>query len=185
MRRACRFIQADPGMLEQVLLNLVVNARDAMPKGGQLLIATAAGQLRTADARTDPEARAGEFVLFERERYRHGHSAGTSAADFRAVLHHQGAGQGHRPGAGDGLWHRQTAPGLDRGLQPGRRGRHFQGLPARHPAAGRTPKAAPPAEAAPRGGTETILLVEDDYQVRLITRRVLETYLVQGVRSEQ
>ncbi len=56
------FIQADPGMLEQVLLNLVLNARDAMPKGGQLLITTEGTSVTEADAQTNREARPGEFV---------------------------------------------------------------------------------------------------------------------------
>ena len=56
------FVQADPGMLEQVLVNLVVNARDAMPHGGHLRIATEKRSLEAANAQANPEARAGEFV---------------------------------------------------------------------------------------------------------------------------
>src|ERR1035437_5529435 len=59
------FVQADPGMLEQVLLNLVVNARDAMPRGGQLLITTAQVSFDTAFAKSNPDARAGQFVCLE------------------------------------------------------------------------------------------------------------------------
>ena len=56
------YVQADPGMMEQVILNLVVNARDAMPEGGQLRVATEQLSFDKARALANPEARAGEFV---------------------------------------------------------------------------------------------------------------------------
>jgi signal transduction histidine kinase len=55
-------IRADEGMLEQVLLNLVVNARDAMPRGGRLVIRTDAVKLDEDYTRQNPEASAGDFV---------------------------------------------------------------------------------------------------------------------------
>ena len=55
-------VQADTGMMEQVLLNLVVNARDAMPGGGRLRIETLLIELSTAEAARHPKASAGMFV---------------------------------------------------------------------------------------------------------------------------
>jgi len=55
-------IEADPGMIEQIIVNLAVNARDAMPKGGQLLITTAAVKVDDIYVQTHPEARTGQFV---------------------------------------------------------------------------------------------------------------------------
>ena len=56
------WVEADPGMLEQVVMNLCVNARDAMPKGGRLTLSLARVEIDPESARRRPEARAGRFV---------------------------------------------------------------------------------------------------------------------------
>jgi CheY-like chemotaxis protein len=169
------FVQADPGMMEQVLLNLVVNARDAMPGGGQLLIATERVSSDAAYARTNPEARAGEFVCVSVG------DTGTGIAPEHLQRIFEPFFTTKEPSRGTGLG-LATVYGIVKQHQgwvevssrvgEGTTFRIF--LPAIPPPAEVT--AAPMAEAELRGGSETILLVEDDFSVRMITRRVLETF---------
>src|SRR5437868_14428344 len=56
------FVHADPGMMEQVLMNLVINARDAMPDGGRLVISLDLTNLDTRYVAAHPSARTGRFV---------------------------------------------------------------------------------------------------------------------------
>ena len=62
VRRPATKREADTGMLEQVIMNLAVNSRDAMPKGGQLLITTSVLHVDAARARQHPDARPGHAV---------------------------------------------------------------------------------------------------------------------------
>ena len=125
-------IEADAGMMEQVLLNLAVNARDAMPRGGQLAIRISIVEVDDAHVQRHHEARAGTFRLHQQVRHRLRHSAGKSFAHLRAVFHHQGNRQRHRPRPRHRLWHRQAASRLDRSRERRRQGHNLSHLPSVH-----------------------------------------------------
>ena len=81
-------VEVDPARIDQVLMNLAVNARDAMPHGGRLTIATAA---------VDADEAAGDRLVRPSHGGRHGdrhgrgHGPGDEGADLRALLHDEGA----------------------------------------------------------------------------------------------
>jgi len=177
----CRFaeqlpcVQADPGMVEQVLLNLVVNARDAMPMGGQLEIVTRAVSLDAAYAGKNPEARAGEFVCLSVK------DTGTGIAPealphifepfFTTKEIGKGTGLGLATVYGIVKQHQGWAE-VDSRVGEGTTFKIF--LPeVASPATSGVPQQA---RTKPPRGTETILLVEDNSPLRLVTRRVLEKF---------
>ena len=155
-------IHADPGLIDQVLMNLVINARDAMPSGGWLRIETAAQTSST-----------GEQVVVRVV----DSGAGIPAACLPRIFDPFFTTK--EPGKGSGLG-LATAFGIvaqhggriDVSSRVGR-GTTFEiVLPATlHPLHSRPPS----VEARmPNGGSETILLVEDEPGVRMLTRTVLE-----------
>jgi two-component system cell cycle sensor histidine kinase/response regulator CckA len=167
--------RADAGMLDQVLMNLVVNARDAMPTGGRLVIETFAREVTPAEAATLPDAAPGPYVALR--------VSDTGCGISPEILPHifEPFFTTKEPGKGTGLGLatvysivRQHDGFLQVTSEPGR-GTTFEiCLPARSPAGNRP--ASGPAPEPPRGRAETILLVEDEPAVRALTRQTLERH---------
>jgi CheY-like chemotaxis protein len=168
------YTQADAGMLDQILLNLAVNARDAMPEGGRLIIATSAATVDEGEAASFPDVKPGSYVCLTVE--------DTGAGIPPEVLPHifEPFFTTKEPGQGSGLG-LATVFGIvkqHRGIlkvdsAPGGGTRFQVFLPASEK--GRGPRASQ-AMPKPRRGTETILLVEDEAPVRSLTRTILERH---------
>ena len=162
---------ADPSQVEQVILNLAVNARDAMPTGGMLTVTTADADLDEAYARTHPGTQAGEYVSMT--------VADTGTGMAPDVLEHifepfystkprgRGTGLGLSTvsgivGASGGFVLADSAVGS---------GSVFSVFLPRVASAAAKPE--PAEEGGIAGGSETILVAEDEAPVRRVIERVL------------
>ena len=174
--------RADAGMLEQVLVNLAVNARDAMPDGGRLRLETASVTLGREAAQLHPDAAPGRYVSMSVSDTGGGIPPEVLPKIFEPFFTTKAAGQG----TGLGL---ATVFGIVK---------QHQGwiVVDNHPGAGvtfqiflpgttATSTDAPPTAVKPklRGGVETIFLVEDEEGVRKPTRKLLERWGYQVVEA--
>lgn len=176
-------VQADVGMMEQVLVNLVVNARDAMADGGQLLLGAELAAFEVSALPSHPDARAGQFVCLSVADTGSGIATEHLARIFEPFFTTK------EPGKGTGLG-LATAYGIVKQHQGWIEvvSRLGQGtifkvfIPVAQGLQAPAPRNAP--EAQPSRGNETILLVEDDEAVRSLTRRVLESFGYRVIQAE-
>ncbi len=166
-------VLADASQIEQVLLNLVVNARDAMPDGGRISVRTHQVTLRAAETRRHPEARPGPWVVLSVADTGCGMDEATQARMFEPFFTTKAAGRGTGMGLATvasivkdsgGFVDVRSAPGCGTAMDvflP----------PAREKLATISVDAGP---VTVPGGTEAILLVEADDVIRNLVRRILE-----------
>ncbi len=167
-------VKADPGQMEQVIMNLVVNARDAMPHGGKLTIETMNASLDESYARFHTSALPGEYVMLAISDSGFGMDAETQSHIFEPFFSTKGA-----KGTGLGL---STVYGIIKQSggfiwvysEPGKGTTFKIYLPRVE--AGHSSIAAQPNIAAKAGrGHETILVVEDEANLRRLTSDYLRT----------
>jgi signal transduction histidine kinase len=164
-------IRADPGQLEQVLMNLAANSRDAMPRGGRLEIETANAKLSAEEAAALGALEPGAYVRLAITDTGVGMSEETRAQVFEPFFTTKEVSEG--TGLGLSTVHgivSQSGGGISVESEPGGWTRFVIYLPCCDEAP------AARAETATSGlpsGHETVLLVEDDPRVRRLTRRML------------
>jgi PAS domain S-box-containing protein len=164
-------VRADPGQMEQVLLNLALNARDAMPRGGKLTIETANVTLDGAQADMRPGVTPGRHVMLAVSDTGHGMNRDVQARVFEPFFTTKGQGKGTGLGlstvygivkqSGGSIWV-YSEEGV---------GTSFKVYLPRIEASAEVAEPEPPR--ARRGGSETILLVEDDASLRELVAEVL------------
>jgi len=161
----------DSSQFEQVLLNLVVNARDAMPSGGRIVIGTRNEQFDAAAVRNQPEMTPGDYVVLTVGDSGVGMDASTLARVFEPFFttKEQGKGTGLGLAVCYGIV-RQAGGHIWAASEPGR-GSTFTVLLPRSEAEA-TP-ASPGSTEAPGRGQETVLVVEDEAAVRSLAARTL------------
>ncbi len=168
-------VEADAGMMEQVLLNLAVNARDAMPRGGQLGIRIAVVELNEAHVQLHPEARVGTFVCISKSDTGCGIPQENIPRIFEPFFTTKDIGKGTGLGLATvyGIV-KQHQGWIEVESQIGKGTTFRVYIP--YVGSGKSEAEKPTTRLTIRGGSETILLVEDEKPVRELVARVLHKY---------
>jgi len=169
-------VEIDPGQLDQILLNLAVNARDAMPRGGKLILETAAMDFDEAFGAQHPPIAAGKYALLAVSDTGIGMDAATISRIFEPFFTTKELGKG----TGLGL---ATVYGIVRQSggyiwvysEPGRGTTFKMYLPSAEDKIGAEADSEAEAVLPKRHGT-AILLVEDDELMRSLTKQMLEEH---------
>jgi PAS domain S-box-containing protein len=165
-------VKADPGQIEQVIMNLALNARDAMPSGGKLTLETTNAQLDESYAQRHQPAEPGRYVMLAVTDTGHGMSPETQARIFEPFYTTKEVGKGTGLGLSMVYGIVKQSGGYIWVYSEPDRGTTFKiylprvDQPAESTGAQNRPNSV-------QRGTETILLVEDDPQLRQLSSSVL------------
>ena len=169
-------VEFDPGHLDQVVVNLAVNARDAMPNGGKLIVETAAVDFDEAFAQRHPPMKTGSYVMLAISDNGCGMDEATVARIFEPFYTTKELGKGSGLGLATVYGIVQQSGGhIFVYSEPG----HGTTFKIYLPSAARKLEVSPQAQAedvAPRHEGATILLVEDDAMMRSLAKQLLEEH---------
>jgi PAS domain S-box-containing protein len=165
---------ADSGMMEQILLNLVVNARDAMPRGGTLTVQTASQQIEKVPVRAPAQARAGQYVSLMVRDSGCGMDQETLERIFDPFFTTKGPGRGTGLGLATVYSIVQQHQGWIDVESELNRGTTFTILLPAADGPIETPETRAEIDEATQGGQETVLVVEDEELLRCLARATLE-----------
>ncbi|MBD9466441.1 PAS domain-containing sensor histidine kinase [Pseudomonas sp. Pdm06] len=169
-------VSTDASQLENALLNLVINARDAMPDGGELIVETANVYLDGTDINTLEPVKAGDYVMIAVSDNGSGMTPAVLAKAFDPFFTTKPIGQG----TGLGLsmiygFAQQSGGHLNLDSVPGQGTRVQLYLPRLHVAPAQQPATAETVDVPPAIAGETVLLVEDEPAVRMLVLDLLKT----------
>ena len=173
-RSEVAFVEADPGQLDQIVLNLAVNARDAMPQGGKFVIESATVDFDEAFARQHPPMKPGRYVMLAVSDNGCGMDEATASRIFEPFFTTKEVGKGTGLGLATVYAIVQQSGGYIWVYSEPGHGTTFKVyLPCANDKAGMAFEGEE-ERVFPRGGGATILLVEDNAVIRRLTRQMLE-----------
>jgi two-component system, cell cycle sensor histidine kinase and response regulator CckA len=167
-------VQADSGMLEQIIMNLAVNARDAMPRGGRLTIGTSVVEINPTHVQLNREARVGRFVCLRVTDSGMGIPREILPRIFEPFFTTKEVGKGTGLGLATVYGIVKQHEGWIEVLSEQGKGTTFRVfLPISEGAAEQTEKTA---SQRVQGGSEKILVVEDEPELRAMVSEILKHY---------